>query len=142
MRLSEAMELGHTLISERRDVFYSQIIACGCAIGSVYAALKSSEDGLPDRLSPNLQNSSDYVGWLGRTYPWTTQAAFGALRSRFIAEDASAWRDSYAEAISSLHTLGVPRLEIAKLIRQDEPEPPTIEPVSELHSTTSEVCVG
>ena len=116
MKLSEAISLGHTLIGENRAVFYSDcnVIGeptppCGCAIGSAAAALGEAT---------YLVDES----WCERKWPWTAAPAtdFPSL----IRAGGGAYQngDTVAGLISGMHIYGMPRLEIAKLIAQIEPD--------------------
>lgn len=121
MKLSEEMQLGHTLIGENRHFFYDDDDGCGCAIGSVYAAAGWKEGGLPDEY-PGLGHQ--YISWLEERYPWTAAPVFGALKERCeerFEHVGTKEPISYAEAISILHFWGIPRMEIAQLIELDEP---------------------
>ena len=43
MKLSEAIELGHMLIEERRDTFFDSERNCGCVLGSAYVSTVPEE---------------------------------------------------------------------------------------------------
>lgn len=117
------MQLGHTLITECHDAFYSARLCLGCAIGSVYVATEGEAGELPPPLA-----AYDYIPWLREKHPWTTAPAFGALNARLTevikcdpSERYYGDEGDYAFAISVLHAQGVPRMEIAQLIQLDEP---------------------
>lgn len=100
MRLSEAMELGHTLIGEDHTLYLSIHMKCGCALGSVAAA---SYDTLREA-TKNLMFTDD----LFKKYP--------ALEKYINLEGEKSTVILYYH-ISTTHAHGMPRLEIAKKLR-------------------------
>lgn len=118
--LSDAMELGHTLIAEIHNLFISlpnDPKPCGCAIGSVAAAISKGEE----LHEFTIMHDFSGVAWLQKCYPWTTTTLNDLNWS--IKE---CYKDlhylSVASFINYLHSVvRMPRLEIARLIREFEP---------------------
>lgn len=129
LRLSEAISLGHTLIDESADCFLAHDDSCGCAIGSAIVALGDQERY---RVIP-LTHRGSGVEWCEERYPWTARAAvdFPVLLESYrsavngIPGYANSPATTVAHAISDMHCCGVPRLDIARLIAQIEPDPPS-----------------
>lgn len=135
MKLSEAISLGHTLISEDRLCFYDPSANCGCAIGSAAAALGEARK-LPIKFR-HIEGETDPFEWLASVWAWTGLPAtnFPQLYGAWDSAVVGAFRClsmsrriglTAGHAISDLHEVGMPRLEIAKLIAQIEPDEPVV----------------
>ena len=115
MRLSEAMELGHILIGDAKMKFYDPVDNCGCALGSMYAAVTPLEerkfvafDSIVKHLSikfPVLSSNKNFL------LMESTYARYVEMGGNY---------PSLANQISHLHCSGMPRLEIAKKLRELE----------------------
>ena len=139
MRLSEAMELGHALIDEHKKVFFSPRDNCGCALGSVVAASTNKESWRP------LYSTREIRSLLGKKFPGLlveqnlllADDEYNTLKLCFITGT------SLINQISFLHSSGIPRLEIAKRLRELEDKGliPWIEdaPVEKQATTQQEV---
>jgi len=122
MRLSEAIELGSTLIGETREVFYRRIPCEGCALGAAWVAIGKLERSYDDEALASAfpiynhklsAHEAEIMGW--------NEAAAGINNLAFV--------------ISALHSsYEIPRLELARRVRLIEnlhPEIPGYEPQRE-----------
>jgi hypothetical protein len=126
MRLSEAIELGHTMIQEDPLIFFHPggdgVPACGCAIGAAIFAL--GDGPAYDRRE---KADMDYTGvqWCHDRYPWTRGQVSDYPRLLELlykhAPPTFVQSESVAQTISDLHCCGIGRVELAKIISQIEP---------------------